>query len=874
MKLLFTFLLFTIYCSGSIALGQFQTVWVDDLESNLGWTFIDGNNTNHFVINTCAGNSSLGVGDSQSLYVAPKTSISNGCNAGSNLSYTYLPNTNGSDSIVAFKAVPYTNCADNLFVTFDYKIQTNDVNDKASLVYRLLPTDAWTEVATFTTSTTSFSSANYSLPSSLNGQSFQIGFRFIFNDNTVSGIPLAIDNIKIQGSDAVKPSISCPIYDSLFADVSCGAILPDLTGLVTASDNCTSSAGLSFSQNPASGTAVYNGDSIAITVYDLSNNANTCKIAVAIVDTLSPILTCNDSLILSINSTCQYIVPDLSSNVLTATDNCSTNFTYSQSISIGTATSGIQIATIYVYDQQGNFGQCPIFLLPLDTISPSVICPTDKILSNGSCSYTVQDYQNEVVANDNCTISSLLQIPAAGQTMNVGNHVYKFVVKDVMGNASECSFNVDVKENVAPVITNCPADITTCNPIVTFADILATDNCGVSVIKTDNTHLFSGDTFPVGTTHLQYEAVDSSRNTTTCNFSITILPPADIPQLINDTLVLCNQDSVLIHAVSVNAGTGYWSVTASSGLTLVTPNQSTTMIKGLKNGNNTVTWHTTSTACGEKIKNMSIINYALPTVANAILDTLYKCNNTSVLLTGVSPLIGSSLWTCADSNVIISNKQSHNAFADSLVGGWYTFYYSISNGICPTSMDSLVVFKMSQPKILNMNDTTIICDKVNLKLNGSAPVAGADVSWNFAKGTGKFTDETSAETVLLDYSLGYNIILYSTYHPVCGILNDTLNLHFKGCNEEGEFIIPTMITPNQDGKNDEFIIDGLHAAYPECTVTIVNRWGSIVFKSNGYEKPWNGTFKDKPLPIGTYYYVIELNEGNKKPLTGPISILR
>ena len=56
---------------------------------------------------------------------------------------------------------------------------------------------------------------------------------------------------------------------------------------------------------------------------------------------------------------------------------------------------------------------------------------------------------------------------------------------------------------------------------------------------------------------------------------------------------------------------------------------------------------------------------------------------------------------------------------------------------------------------------------------------------------------------------------------------------------------------------------------------IFNRWGGLVFKSNGggNYQPWDGTNNGEELPVGTYYYIIDLNTGDK-PQTGPITIIR
>ncbi len=84
--------------------------------------------------------------------------------------------------------------------------------------------------------------------------------------------------------------------------------------------------------------------------------------------------------------------------------------------------------------------------------------------------------------------------------------------------------------------------------------------------------------------------------------------------------------------------------------------------------------------------------------------------------------------------------------------------------------------------------------------------------------------------------------------------------------------IPNTFTPNNDGLNDFWAIDYLDT-YPGNRVQVFTRTGQLVFESRGYGKPWDGTMKGKPLPIDTYYYIIEPNNG-RKPITGYVTILK
>jgi len=84
--------------------------------------------------------------------------------------------------------------------------------------------------------------------------------------------------------------------------------------------------------------------------------------------------------------------------------------------------------------------------------------------------------------------------------------------------------------------------------------------------------------------------------------------------------------------------------------------------------------------------------------------------------------------------------------------------------------------------------------------------------------------------------------------------------------------VPNVFSPNGDNVHDQWRIPNL-ADYPGCTVEIFNRYGQQVFYSVGYNTPWDGTYKGKDMPVGTYYYVIKLENGFK-PISGSVTIIR
>ena len=95
-----------------------------------------------------------------------------------------------------------------------------------------------------------------------------------------------------------------------------------------------------------------------------------------------------------------------------------------------------------------------------------------------------------------------------------------------------------------------------------------------------------------------------------------------------------------------------------------------------------------------------------------------------------------------------------------------------------------------------------------------------------------------------------------------------------------EIIIPDGFSPNGDGINDEFVVKNLADLYPNFTLEIYNRYGSVLYKGNINTPNWNGKsiegliIGDGLLPTGVYFFIIEFNDGNRKALQGRVYLSR
>ncbi|SFN86351.1 gliding motility-associated C-terminal domain-containing protein [Bizionia echini] len=85
--------------------------------------------------------------------------------------------------------------------------------------------------------------------------------------------------------------------------------------------------------------------------------------------------------------------------------------------------------------------------------------------------------------------------------------------------------------------------------------------------------------------------------------------------------------------------------------------------------------------------------------------------------------------------------------------------------------------------------------------------------------------------------------------------------------------IPQVFTPNHDGFNDWFNIQGLYNIFENHKLLIYNRWGTLIFQGNN-NLPWDGTAnkgltsQGNRVPVGTYFYVLFLNDESFENITG------
>lgn len=83
-------------------------------------------------------------------------------------------------------------------------------------------------------------------------------------------------------------------------------------------------------------------------------------------------------------------------------------------------------------------------------------------------------------------------------------------------------------------------------------------------------------------------------------------------------------------------------------------------------------------------------------------------------------------------------------------------------------------------------------------------------------------------------------------------------------------------SPNNDGRNELFQIDGLYDIFIDFELEIYSRWGQLVYKGNQSTAPWNGRLMNTKelVPVGVYYYIMNLNDQGYQPFQGTVYVSR
>ncbi|MBK8955965.1 MAG: BspA family leucine-rich repeat surface protein [Saprospiraceae bacterium] len=258
---------------------------------------------------------------------------------------------------------------------------------------------------------------------------------------------------------------------------------------------------------------------------DAAGNTTSCSFTVTVSDTEAPEISCPaDITLTSAPGTCGKFY----NYAIGTSDNCgSANWTKTAGLYPGIFPVGLTVNTFVATDGSGNTATCSFSVTVNDIENPTIICPADISIGNdaGVCSAVV-DYATPA-STDNCSVSGTSQAGGltSGATFPVGTTVNTFVVTDVSGNTSSCSFSVTVVD-IEPPTAVCQnvtvhLDITG-NGSTTAAAVNngSNDICGIASLNLNQT---SFNCFQTGNNTVILTVEDMNANTSTCSATVTVV---------------------------------------------------------------------------------------------------------------------------------------------------------------------------------------------------------------------------------------------------------------------------------------------------------------------------------------------------------------
>jgi len=284
-------------------------------------------------------------------------------------------------------------------------------------------------------------------------------------------------------------------------------------------------------------------------------------------------------------------------------------------------------------------------------------------------------------------------------------------------------------------------------------------------------------------------------------------------------------------------------------------------------GDATLSYTVSNETCGERTTEVDVTILALPDPAMSIGEDVF-CQDEEIdlddLLVETHP---NGQWIDPD------GEPSSNMVIVSEIGN-QTFDYVITLEPCP-SVTTEVTFEVVEADLPGTpsEDGFEFCDQDSIFINLLQLLDNPDAGGVWTDSTDTVVD---SNIDLAPLSAGSYDFTYTISNPECGDVSTTVTLVLSDefCElppiEQPplEFEIPQGFSPNGDGINDLFVINGLNELFPNNSMLIFNRWGAEVLNSAPYNNDWDGRADSginngELLPVGTYWYILDLGNGTE-----------
>ncbi|BFP42069.1 hypothetical protein FGF1_29140 [Flavobacteriaceae bacterium GF1] len=665
--------------------------------------------------------------------------------------------------------------------------------------------------------------------------------------------------------DTQAPTASDPSQIS----VQCASDVPAVdTKVVTdATDNCGTPT-VRFVSDVSDGKN--NPETIVRTyrVSDAVGNSTTVTQMITVRDTQAPMVS--DPVAISVQ--CGSDVPAVDTAVVTdETDNCTANPTVSfvSEESDGKSNPETIIRTYRVSDAAGNSTTVTQTITVKDTQAPTA---SDPMTVSVQCASDVPAMDTAVVtdATDNCTANptvSFVSEESDGKS-NPGTITRTYRVSDSAGNGTTVTQTIVVIDTATPtarcreVTLQLGADGTASLP-AELVDNGSSDTCGkvslgVSPASFTASHL--------GPNIVTLTVTDNGGNVSTCEGTVTVEYGETLKAICKDiTVELDVTGTATITASDVDNG----SFNYSGGATALSLNRTSFNCSDL--GENTVALTVTDdggnmATCTATVSVQEVT--ALPVI---VTNSGPICQRYLPLqLNEISGLGTSWSWT-SNGNAVFNDPGIQNPRVTNVSNGEeFTVMVTLANGC---NLTGTTIASVSEVPVPEAEGKQGFCASENPTISDLVASGNGTLNWYLGKG-GNVKLEN--DTPLVD-----GAVYYGSFEDGKGCASERVAVratlencaHLKDLGKRG-------FSPNGDGINDTFSISWLRNDYPNYTMAIYDRNGSLVYRGNRDTPDWDGStdrgliLGDGKLSNGVYYYRIDFGDGTTPPSQGIVYLNR
>jgi gliding motility-associated-like protein len=481
-------------------------------------------------------------------------------------------------------------------------------------------------------------------------------------------------------------------------------------------------------------------------------------------------------------------------------------------------------------------------------------------------------------AADNCGIPNMSSSHNPGDVFPAGTTTVTYTATDNSGNTDVQSFEITITDNIAPVISGMPSDITQntddgiCGAKVSWTSPLVNDNCDATVTASHN----PGDIFNPGTTTVTYVATDTQGNSVSSSFDVTVI---DISAPVISgipTGIVQNTDIGACGAIVS------WDEPDATDNCSATLTSSHTLGDFFDIGETTVVY-TASDPYGNmksasftvKIEDNNILEFSsCPSIY--VIESIDTVQKFAIISWDVPSVNTSCSEVTVSSNYQPGQIFNYGTFTVTYIakdenGNEATCSFDVSSGYNRSPMVRNSARKATPGETISVvidavdpDGHQLIIKSIENNKNNSviSSISYQNLTFEYTPFDNFFGRDTVSIVISDDGSPPSSVVALFVFE-----VEQPLNVE-----------VSSAITTNGDMINDQWQLRNIER-YPNNSVYIYDRWGGLIYHDKGYDNQsvvWSGNINrsgSELVPTGTYFYVINLGDGYGK-LTGAVEVIR